>query len=81
MKSKGTAYLLWLPSLLLVSGLHRLYLGKWGTGLIWFFTLGLGGLGTLFDLFTLGGQVERINTKVELDTLRTVALANSSPRG
>jgi TM2 domain-containing membrane protein YozV len=61
MKSKGTAYLLWLPTLVLVAGLHRFYLGKVGTGLIWLFTWGLFGFGSLYDLFTLGNQVDIYN--------------------
>lgn len=70
MKSKGTAYILLLLSLICLSGFHRFYLKKYGTGLIWLFTLGLGGIGTLIDLFTLGGQVEQYNTNHELKTIR-----------
>lgn len=61
MKSKGTAYLLWLFSGFGVLGFHRFYLGKIGTGLLWMFTLGLGGFGALYDLFTLGRQVDVYN--------------------
>jgi len=30
-------------------GLHRLYVGKWGTALIWFFTGGILGIGWVVD--------------------------------
>jgi|GEM_PF-1459846 len=73
MKSKGIAYLLWLPSLILISGLHRFYIGKIGTGLLWLLTGGIGGIGgvgSLIDLFTLGGQVEQYNTNVQLKSIR-----------
>jgi TM2 domain-containing membrane protein YozV len=42
-------------------GIHRFYLGKWVTGLIWFFTGGLLGLGWLYDLWTLNDQVSEEN--------------------
>jgi TM2 domain-containing membrane protein YozV len=63
MKSKTTAYILLLVSLLGLSGFQRFYIGKIGTGLLWFFTFGLLGIGTIVDLFTLGNQVEIYNLK------------------
>ena len=63
MKSKGTAYLLWCGCLIGFCGLHRFYIGKVGTGLLWLFTLGLFGIGQFIDLFTLGGQVDVVNLK------------------
>lgn len=57
MFSVRTAYILWLPSLFGVAGLHRFYLGKVGTGIIYLCTAGLFGLGTLYDAFTLPEQV------------------------
>lgn len=44
-----------------VFGVHRLYLGKWITAIIYFFTLGLFGLGYLYDLCTLNGQIDERN--------------------
>lgn len=77
MKSKGTAYLFWLIGLFGILGFHRFYLGKFGTGLIWFFTGGIMGVGAFIDLFTLGGQVDVYNTKIELKQLRNSALNKS----
>ncbi|MFG6138731.1 MULTISPECIES: NINE protein [Halomonas] len=48
--SKVVGYLLWLFGFL---GAHRFYYGKPVTGTIWFFTLGLLGIGWLIDLFLI----------------------------
>lgn len=78
MKSKGTAYILWLVSIFGCLGIHRFYLGKIGTGLIWLFTGGVFGIGSLIDLFTLGQQVDAINAKSELKEIRSTTLSNTN---
>jgi hypothetical protein len=61
MYSLGIAYLLWLISGFGALGLHRFYLGKIGTGILWMCTGGLAGIGSLYDLFTLPFQVKEAN--------------------
>ncbi len=55
--SKGVAYLLWALCFVGVSGIHRFYLGRPGTGVLWLVTLGLFGIGNLIDLFTIPSMV------------------------
>jgi hypothetical protein len=61
LKTTGTALLFWFFCLIGLCGLHRFYLGKPVTGLLWLFTFGLLGIGQLIDLFMLSGEVMRYN--------------------
>jgi TM2 domain-containing membrane protein YozV len=47
-----------------VFGIHRFYLGKWLTGLVYLLTLGLFGLGIIYDYWTLNGQIREVNSVV-----------------
>jgi hypothetical protein len=61
-KSQSTAYLLAVLGFVFpVAGLHRFYLNRPLSGLLYLCTWGLLGLGTLIDLFILPGMVEREN--------------------
>ena len=35
-------------------GVHRFYVGKIGTGILWLFTFGLFGIGAIYDLILVG---------------------------
>ncbi len=44
-----------------IFGIHRFYQGKWGTGLLYLLTIGLLGLGILYDYWTLNSQISERN--------------------
>ena len=58
--SKTIGYLLWIIGF---TGAHRFYYGKPVTGTIWFFTLGLLGVGWLVDLFLIPGMDRRADLR------------------
>ncbi|AHI07156.1 TM2 domain-containing protein [Bdellovibrio bacteriovorus W] len=45
-----------------VFGIHRFYLKKWVTGVIWFLTGGLFLVGYLYDFCTLNSQISELNS-------------------
>jgi TM2 domain-containing membrane protein YozV len=67
MKSKLVAYVLWFFFGFL--SLHRFYLGKVGSGILYLVTFQLFGIGWLIDLFTLGGMVDNYNHERRIDHL------------
>ena len=46
-----------------VLGVPRMYLGKWITGILYFFTGGLFVLGWLYDFWTLNEQITDVNAQ------------------
>ena len=42
-------------------GIHRMYMGKWITGLIYLCTCGLLGIGYIYDFWTLNDQISLVN--------------------
>ncbi len=42
-------------------GVHRMYMGKWLTGILYLLTGGLFGLGYIYDMWTLNEQITLIN--------------------
>ncbi len=61
MRTSGIAYLLWFFGGLM--GFHRFYCGRIGTGLLWFFTGGLAGVGWIIDLFLIPDMVRESNAE------------------
>ncbi|KIH75968.1 TM2 domain-containing membrane protein YozV [Geoalkalibacter ferrihydriticus] len=47
-----------------VFGIHRFYLGKWLTGLIYLLTGGLFLLGIIYDYWTLNTQISEVNSRL-----------------
>ena len=45
-------------------GIHRFYMGKYITGVLWLVTGGLVGIGLLYDMWTLNEQVDALNREV-----------------
>ena len=68
MKSKLVAFLLWF----FLGGLsmHRFYLGKIGSGILYLLTGQLFGIGWIIDLFLLGSMVDNYNNKTEIEHLK-----------
>jgi TM2 domain-containing membrane protein YozV len=42
-------------------GVHRFYMGKWGTGILYLVTLGIFGIGLIYDFWTLNSQISELN--------------------
>jgi TM2 domain-containing membrane protein YozV len=53
-----TGYLLWIFGF---TGAHRFCHGRQISGIIWLFTLGLFGIGYIYDYLTLNGQIDECN--------------------
>lgn len=47
-----------------IFGIHRMYLGKWPSGLLYLVTAGLLGFGILYDFWTLNEQISALNSRL-----------------
>ena len=64
MKNYNIAWIL--LTFLGIFGVHRFYLGKWITGVIWLLTGGLFLIGYLYDYWTLNEQIDEVNTGISI---------------
>ena len=60
---EGAGYALWCGWFAGLAGLHRIYLGKYGTGVLWMLTFGLFGIGQIYDLFNMKTLVRDANIR------------------
>lgn len=65
-KNIAVAYLLWACGCFGFCGIHRFYLGKPITGLLWFFSGGLCFVGQFLDLFLIPGMVQSRNRDLRI---------------
>lgn len=66
MKSVPVSYILWFVGGFGVLGLHRFYLGRWITGILWLLTGGFFLIGALIDLFLIPSMVQVENLSQRL---------------
>ena len=66
MKSTGTAVILLIVGFFGFCGLHRIYVGKVGTGILWLLTGGLCLIGQIIDIFLIDDMVRLSNVEHQL---------------
>lgn len=71
-RSKSTAHLLNLVSLIGIGGLHRFYLGDIGLGVGHLLTCGFCWIGTIIDIIAINKRVNMGNLKMAMQTLEIV---------
>ena len=59
------AYGFWLFGLIGICGIHRFYMGKKCTGVIWLLTFGVLTLGQIYDLFMMSSVMEDAQAQKE----------------
>ena len=57
-KKLSMAYVLWAAGFFGFAGLHRIYMGRPISGVLWLMTLGLCGVGQLIDLMFMPRMIE-----------------------
>lgn len=60
---EGLGFALWALWIAGLAGIHRIYLGKYGTGILYLLTFGLFGIGQIVDLFRMKTLVRDANIR------------------
>lgn len=63
MYKDSIGYALWCLIFVGLGGVHRIYMGKYGTGILWLLTWGLFGIGQFIDLFRMRRLVYESNVR------------------
>lgn len=63
MYKESVGYGLWCLFFVGLGGIHRIYVGKYGTGVLWLLTAGLFGIGQFVDLFRMKALVRDANVR------------------
>jgi len=63
MYKEGIGYGLWCLWLFGLAGIHRIYMGKYGTGILWLMTWGLFGIGQFVDVFRMKTLIRDANIR------------------
>lgn len=63
MYRSSVGYALWCLWIVGLGGVHRIYLGKYGTGILWLLTWGLFGFGQFVDLFRMRELTREANVR------------------
>lgn len=62
-RSVGVAYLWFCFTFIGIAGFQHFYLGQYFRGVLWLFTWGLFGIGSIYDLFALSAQTLNVNER------------------
>lgn len=63
MYKEGIGWGLWCLWMFGLAGVHRIYMGKYGSGILWLLTWGLFGVGQFVDLFRMKALVREANIR------------------
>lgn len=75
------AYIFWLLGFVGAGGIHRIYAGKYVTGILWLMTGGLFGIGQLIDLALIPDMIDARNHRKANDRGKSETLAPQILKG